>query len=111
MSAISSARFCPTASASETFDRGAGMTFEQLRIFVSVAESGGFTSAARALYISHSTTSRQVSALEESLGVRLFERTSRSVRLTRAGERLYERGKRLLEEAEAIEAELSSLSK
>lgn len=84
---------------------------EQLRIFVAVAERGGFTRAAESLYISHSTTSRAVSALEEHLGVRLLERTSRSLSLTQAGELLLERGRRLLSEAVELAEKVSSLKK
>lgn len=86
------------------------MTFEQLEIFISVVENGGFTKAAEALYISHSTTSRNVAALEESLGVRLLERDSRSIRMTPAGELLYREGKELVERAERLGDELRQLS-
>ena len=48
------------------------MQLEQLKIFVAVARCGSFTAAAKQLYISHSTTSRAVAALEDELGVRLF---------------------------------------
>lgn len=52
------------------------MDYEQLKAFIAVVDEGGFTRAAQALYISHSTTSRSVSALEERLGIRLLERDS-----------------------------------
>jgi len=78
------------------------MDLDQIRIFTAVVEHGSFTKAAEALYISHSTTSRRVSALEESLGVVLLRRDSHAVRLTKAGELLYREGKELLERAEAI---------
>lgn len=78
------------------------MDLDQIRIFTAVVEHGSFTRAAEALYISHSTTSRRVSALEESLGVVLLLRNSRGIRLTKAGELLYREGKALLERAEAI---------
>ncbi len=76
------------------------MELERLRIFVAVAEQGGFSRAARALYISHSTTSRAVSALEEELGLRLLERGNRVLGLTPAGRVLLEEGKALLRQAE-----------
>lgn len=79
------------------------MDFEQLKIFVSVVENHGFTKAAESLYISHSTTSRKVAALEESLNVRLFERDTRSVELTEAGKLLYLEGRSLLRRAEELE--------
>lgn len=64
------------------------MELEQLRIFVTAAECGSFSAAARKMYISHSTTSRAVAALEEELGVRLFRRGSRTDTLSPAGEAL-----------------------
>lgn len=76
------------------------MELEQLRIFAAVAESGGFSAAARKLYISHSTTSRAVTALEEELGVRLFERGNRIDALTPAGKVLLREARELLETAE-----------
>lgn len=80
------------------------MELEQLRIYLAVVENASFTKAAEALYISHSTTSRTVSALEESLGVRLLTRCSRSVSTTEAGRLLYNEGQGLLAQADALEA-------
>ena len=53
--------------------------------FARVAELGGFSAAARALNLSPPMVTRAVATLEDHLGVRLFERTTRSVRLTDAG--------------------------
>ena len=78
------------------------MELEQLRIFTAVADYGGFSAAARRLYISHSTTSRAVAALEEELGVKLLERGSHSIRLTPAGELLLGEARQLLAAADAI---------
>lgn len=77
------------------------MELEQLRIFTAVARYGGFSAAARKLYISHSTTSRAVAALEAELGVRLFKRSSHNVALTGAGKVLLEEADALLSAAEA----------
>lgn len=79
------------------------MNFDQLRIFVAVVEHGSFTKAAESLYISHSTTSRNVAALEEALGVRLLRRDNRSVGLTPAGDVLFREGTKLLKKTEAVE--------
>jgi DNA-binding transcriptional LysR family regulator len=79
------------------------MNFEQLKVFLAVVDFKSFTKAADALYISHSTTSRNVAALEESLGVRLLVRDNRSVRLTPAGEILYREGQKLVKKIDAIE--------
>ena len=72
------------------------MELEQLRIFLAVAETGSFSLGAKRLYISHSTTSRAVTALEEELGVRLIERHNRVLGLTPAGEILREEAEKLL---------------
>lgn len=80
------------------------MNFEQLKIFLSVVDYKSFTRAAESLYISHSTTSRNVSALEEELGVMLLVRNNKSVKLTAAGEILYREGQKLLKKIEAVES-------
>lgn len=77
------------------------MELEQLRIFLAVAECCSFTGAARKLFVSHSTTSRAVAALERELGVRLFARDRHSVALTEAGKVLRAESERLLRTAEA----------
>ena len=85
------------------------MELEQLRIFSAVARSGSFSRGAKSLYISHSTTSRCVSALEEELGVRLLERGNRVLGLTAAGELLRREGERLLEQSDALADQLRSM--
>lgn len=80
------------------------MELEQLRIFAAAARSGSFSEAARRLYISHSTVSRAVSALEEELGVRLFARDRRVSGLTAAGEALLRESEALLEAADSAAA-------
>ncbi|UCV29861.1 LysR family transcriptional regulator [Ferribacterium limneticum] len=60
-------------------------SFRQIHYFLTVADLGGFTQAAGALFIAQSALSRQVSQLEEELGFLLFEREPRGVRLTPAG--------------------------
>ena len=85
------------------------MELEQLRHFIAAAEAGSFSAAARSLYISHSTVCRSVSALEEELGVRLFERSSRDFRLTEAGEALLPQAQGLLDVAEEIKAGMKTL--
>lgn len=61
------------------------MQFNQIRYFLAVAKSLSFTSASSELYISQPALSKQISLLEEELGVKLFERSSRKVALTEAG--------------------------
>ncbi len=85
------------------------MELEQLRIFVAVAESGSFTKAAKKLYISHSTTSRAVTALENELGLSLFDRGNRILSLTGAGELLLKESRELLFKAEKLEQRMKAL--
>ncbi|MDH4612409.1 LysR family transcriptional regulator [Pseudomonas sp. BN102] len=59
-----------------------------LRAFIAVAETGSFTAAAEVISRSQSAVSQKVIRLEEALGVRVFERTSRALTLTPTGERL-----------------------
>src|SRR5271163_1024847 len=59
--------------------------------FLRVADSGGFTAAARRLNLSTTRVSEQVQALEHALGVRLLYRTTRRVSLTEVGHEYYER--------------------
>src|SRR5687767_2518928 len=60
-------------------------------VFVKVVELEGFTAAAKALGLPKSSVSRSVAQLEESLGVRLLQRTSRTLSLTDAGRAFYDR--------------------
>lgn len=63
-----------------------GMELQQLRYVVAVADTGSFTRAAERSHVTQSALSHQIAALERELGVRLFARTSRSVRATESGE-------------------------
>lgn len=70
-----------------------------LRAFLAVAQAGSLSRAARAIGTSQPTLSRQVAALERHLGQSLFERTTRGVRLTEAGEALRGPADRMREQA------------
>ena len=70
--------------------------FNALQVFVKVADSGGFSSAARSLGMSPPSVTRAIAMLEERLGTRLFIRTTRSVRLTDSGERFLRDSRRIL---------------
>lgn len=72
-------------------------------IFTKVVEARSFTAAAKALGVPTSTVSRRVSRLEEELGVRLLQRTTRKLSVTEAGQAYYERGARLVAELEDVE--------
>jgi DNA-binding transcriptional LysR family regulator len=74
-----------------------GTQFTELSTFVAVAEEASFTKAAKRLRLSTPALSQSVKALEERMGVRLLNRTTRSVALTEAGERLLTQLRPLLE--------------
>ncbi|MSO71763.1 MAG: LysR family transcriptional regulator [Alphaproteobacteria bacterium] len=65
------------------------MDLDKLRVFHAVAKAGSFTHAGEGLHLSQSAVSRQVSALEDSLGCTLFHRHARGLLLTEPGELLY----------------------
>lgn len=87
------------------------MTMEQLQQFMVVAKLSSFTRAAEALYVSHSTISRNISMLEQSLGVSLITRDTRSVTLTYAGKLLYMRGNDLIRHMESLVHEVQLAGK
>ncbi|HWV08770.1 MAG TPA: LysR family transcriptional regulator [Pseudomonas sp.] len=72
--------------------------FRQLRYFTLLAETLHYGRAAELLHITQPPLSRQISALEQELGVQLFNRTSRTVQLTQAGEQFYRQAKALLDD-------------
>ncbi|PPA00872.1 transcriptional regulator CynR, partial [Pseudomonas sp. MWU12-2312b] len=77
------------------------MLLRHLRYLLAVADHGGFTRAAEALHVSQPTLSQQIRQLEEALGVSLFDRTSRTVKPTDAGQAYIECARRVLVELEA----------
>ena len=78
-----------------------GTLFAELSAFVAVAEQKSFTKAATQLGISTATLSQSIKTLEDSLGVRLLNRTTRSVNLTEVGSRLLGRLRPVLDDYEA----------
>lgn len=80
-----------------------------LRYFLAVAEAGHFRRAAAALHVSQPTLSHQIKQLELQMGAPLFERLSRTVRLTAAGEVLRERAVTILRELEDARRKISEL--
>lgn len=78
------------------------MDLHQLRTFVAVADAGGVARAVARLNLSQPAASRQIQVLEAELGVLLFERVGRRIRLTAHGEDLLGRSRRLVAEADAL---------
>jgi DNA-binding transcriptional LysR family regulator len=81
----------------------------ELQMFVHVSQAQSFTAAARRLDVPKSSVSRAIRRLEGRLGVRLVERTTRSVALTEAGEIYLDRCQRVLEEAEQADLLMGAL--
>ncbi|WP_233710333.1 LysR family transcriptional regulator [Pseudomaricurvus albidus] len=81
--------------------------FEAMRVFVEVAECRSFVAASRRLDLSAPAVTRSIAHLEQTLGVRLFNRTTRQVRLTDSGARFFEDARRILEDVEQAEATVS----
>ncbi|NIA71638.1 LysR family transcriptional regulator [Pelagibius litoralis] len=83
---------------------------DEMAVFAEVVEAEGFSAAARVLGVSKSAVSKQVGRLEDRLGVRLLNRTTRRLSLTEAGATFYEASRRVLDEALVAETAVSSLS-
>lgn len=84
------------------------MDFRQLRTFAVVADLENITLAAARLRIAQSAVSRHVRLLEQELGVRLFERVGRGIKLTSAGQMLRERVGHLLEQMKQLEVDITT---
>jgi DNA-binding transcriptional LysR family regulator len=84
--------------------------FEDMRVFVRIAERQSFTRAADDLQIPRATVTNLMKRLEERLGARLLERTTRTVRLTPDGDAHYQRCVRLIADMEEAEGAFSNLA-
>jgi DNA-binding transcriptional LysR family regulator len=85
------------------------MKIEKLYYFLSVARNLNFTRAAQECHIAQPAISRQMHSLEEELGFLLFDRTSRKVRLTAAGEAFYQNISQFIKDYEGSVAELQQM--
>lgn len=98
---LNSAEMNHTVSLTETMD-----TLELIRTFQEVAQRSSFSGAARVLNVSKANVSKYVSTLETRLGVRLLNRSTRSVSLTDAGNLLLQRSTPLMQMIDSTRAEL-----
>jgi DNA-binding transcriptional LysR family regulator len=73
-----------------------------LRLFAAVVANGGFSAAARSLAVPKSRVSRRITALEDQLGVRLLERSTRRFSVTEIGQEVYQHARAVMAEAETI---------
>jgi DNA-binding transcriptional LysR family regulator len=89
---------------------GALADLNDLRFFAAVVEHGGFSAAGRALGVPKSRLSKRVALLEERLGVRLLQRTTRRFAVTEVGERFHAHCRAMLEEAQAAQDAVDELS-
>jgi Transcriptional regulator len=81
------------------------MKLDQLRYFLEAVQCGSISAAARKVRLAQPAFSTQIKALEEELGVRLFERSVKGVRLTDAGERLYSGAQSLFRHVDQVREE------
>ena len=81
--------------------------WDKLRIFHTAAEAGSFTHAAERLGMSQSAVSRQISALEASLGLKLFIRHARGLVLTEVGDQLFTTAHRMHGDLQSVESQIS----
>ena len=84
------------------------MNLEHIRLFVAVYRAGSFASVAKDLDIAASSVSRAIAALEQDLKARLFQRTTRNLTPTQAGEQFYHRVEVLIEEFDLAQQEILS---
>src|SRR3977135_3575362 len=78
------------------------MNLQHLRAFAALVDHGGVARAAARLHLSQPAASRQIQALEAELGIPLFDRISRRLKLTSEGEDLLRRSRALLHDAESV---------
>ena len=83
------------------------MNYRQLYYFVTIVESGNITAAAKKLELSQPPLSKQIMALEEELGIKLMERSSRKITLTDAGFLMYQRAKSIISMMETTAVEMT----
>src|SRR4051794_14211216 len=83
----------------------------QLRAFVTLAQTGSFTLAAKQLFLSQSAVSHSMKALEQEVGCLLLDRMDKKVLLTQAGEALLHHAERILQEMTAARGALQQLGK
>ncbi len=83
---------------------------ERLRVFHAVAQAESFTKAAESLHLTQSGISKHIKAMEEDLGVALFDRLGKKVSLTQAGEILYEATQEVLGSVASAEQRIQELT-
>ena len=85
-------------------------TLTSMDLFVKAVDSGSFSATARAMSLTPSAVSKQISRLEDRLGARLFNRTTRRLAPTEEGRAYYERCRRILADIDEAESAISQLN-
>ena len=85
------------------------VTLRHLRCFLAVADTGSFTKAARRVFLTQSSLTTTIQQLEDDVGVKLFERTTRSVSMTPAAVRFMGQARRVLGEFDAMISDLRAI--
>ena len=85
------------------------MDLQQIRYFLTLSQELHFWNAAEKLFITQSALSRQIKSLEEEIGVQLFERNKRNVKLTHAGSFLKEQWSRIVDEIDRVHRQAKSI--
>lgn len=85
------------------------MTPEQIQTFLAVVRRGSFTKAAEELFLTQPAVSQKIQLLEKQLGMRLFDRTGKTLRINQAGERFLQYSQALKRETEALYQDLKTL--
>ena len=80
-----------------------------MRVFTRIVESGSFSAVAREMSMLQPTVSKHMNALENILGVRLLNRTTRKLSITDSGKEYYQRAKRILDEVQEMDSEIANL--
>ena len=85
------------------------MDLRELQVFVEVVKQGGFSAATKVVFATQPTVSRSIKQLEDELDVQLFDRVGRKVKLTVAGERVYQHAVAMLAQREFLQNDLADL--
>ncbi|MAW34348.1 MAG: LysR family transcriptional regulator [Proteobacteria bacterium] len=80
-----------------------------MQVFTRIVESGSFSAVAKEMNMLQPTVSKHMNALENILGVRLLNRTTRKLSITDSGKEYYQRAKRILDEVQEMDAEITNL--
>ncbi|MCO4519391.1 Transcriptional Regulator, LysR family protein [Streptococcus infantarius subsp. infantarius] len=85
------------------------MNLQKLQVFLTLYETLNYTETAERLYISQGNVSKQIMALEKELGVQLFDRSRRHIRITKEGQVVEAHARRILDSLQQMTVELSQL--